>query len=463
MPTFPGIGASEVIDWAASYTGSLMLKGTGTAYTFTGTSATGISDVDYPGLTTRGLQYLDGTFYVLEPDGTVRNSLAAADDPTDWPTDGFINAQFEPDTGVFLAKVLNYIVALGQWTTELFWNAGNATGSPLSPVSNGVLLIGCASANSVAQTESTIVWMAQRKAQNSTSHKGRFIAMLVGTSYEELSTPDVCRVLEADDLTFVRSCIMEIGGHSWYALTLGSLGITLVFDMKNKAWYVWTRLAAGTPVTLQGIGQSFGLASGTATGGHGLQDGDPAVVSGAIPDGYNGTFNMSVGTSTTVFTYPVSTSLAGTSTTTSTRLLTPYTEGAFDMIASLGYNEEQVVMDSSGNVYLLDLGEALDDGSIPINWRVRTRNLDDGNDERKFAHSLTLVGDVAPSTTTGLLRCTDNDYQTWGYFRRFDLSEVRNDSHRWGYYIRRAWEFRYTGNLRWRLRALDPGITQGVT
>ena len=144
MPALPGIGTD--LDWAASITGPVMVKGTGTAYTFTGTAATGISDVDYPTLTTRGIAYLDGTYYVMEPDGTIRNSLAAADDPTSWPTDGFISAEFEPDTGVYLGKALNYVVAFGQWTTELFWDAANPTGSPLSPVQNGVLLIGCEAA-----------------------------------------------------------------------------------------------------------------------------------------------------------------------------------------------------------------------------------------------------------------------------------------------------------------------------
>lgn len=459
MPSFPGIAANEVIDWAASYSGPVMIKGTGTAYTFTGTSATGISDPDYPGLTTRGLQYLDGTFYVMEPDGTIRNSTPAADDPTSWPTDGFISAQFEPDSGVFLAKVLNYIVALGQWTTELFWNTGNATGSPLSPVSNGVLLIGCASANSVAQTESTIIWMAQRKAQSSSAHYGRFIAMLVGTGYEELSTPDVCRVLEEDDLSLVRSAIMELGGKTWYALTLGSLGITLVFDLKAKEWYVWTRLAAGTAISVTGLGQSLGIATGT-TGGHTLQDGDPAVISGASPAGYNGTFNVSVSTSTTRFSYVVSPSLAGTATGTIT--LQPYVQRSFDMVACLGFASKQLALDMAGNVYALTLAETVDSGTLPIDLRIRTRNLDSGAVDRKFASSVALVGDVVGGAT-GLLRASDDDYASWSSFRRFDLGLVRSISYRWGSYRRRAWEFRYTGTAQVRMKSIEVAETKGAT
>ena len=90
MPAFPGINSTEVIDWAKSISGPTMLKGTGAAFTLTGTAATAISDPQYPASTTRGVAYLDGTFYVLAPNGTIYNSLAAGDDPTDWPADGFI-------------------------------------------------------------------------------------------------------------------------------------------------------------------------------------------------------------------------------------------------------------------------------------------------------------------------------------------------------------------------------------
>lgn len=460
MPNLPGINSNEVIDWAASFTGPVLVKGTGTAYSFTGTGAAGITDADYPSPTTRGVQYLNGTFYVMEADGTIWNSTPAADDPTTWPTDGFITAEFEPDSGVFLGKALNNLVAFGQWTTELFWDAGNPSGSPLSPVQNGVLLIGCAAANSVAQTESTLIWVAQRKGQDSTSQKGRFVAILVGTQYEELSTPDVRRILEYDDLSYVRACILEVAGHSWYVLTLGFSGITLVFDLVVKKWYVWTRLATGTGITLGGLGRTLGVAYGTATSAHGFSDGDPVVISGATPSGYNGTMNVSVTTSSTVFSYPVSTSVAGTASPAGTA--TPFTEAPFAMVAALGYANEQVVLDTAGNAFTLQLSEALDSGTLPIDWRMRSISEDVKNNERKFCHALTVIGDIV-GTATALIRTTDDDYQNYSYFRRFDLSQDRSQQNRWGNYRRRAWEWRFTGPVRYRLKELEVDETQGVS
>lgn len=441
----------------------VVMQGTSGALVYNviaGTSGS-ITGTNFPGMMVPGMVYLDETYYVMEPDGTIWNSTAAADDPTTWPTDGFITAQFEPDDGVALTKALNYVVAMGQWTVELFWDAGNATGSPLSPVNNGVLLIGCASAGSIAQTESTIVWVAQRKGGGSTSQKGRFVAMLVGTEYKELSTPSVSRILDRDDLATVYAAVMELGGHTWYILALGTSGVTLVYDFETKKWYTWSRLAAGSAQNVANIVQKNGLATGTMTAAHGFADGDPIAIAGASLAGFNGTFNVNVtSTGTAQFTFPVSTS--GTSTGTGATA-TPWTESYFDAVAVAGLGNTQLVQDSSGNVYTLSLDSFVDLGSIPLNVKLRTNNMNQGNDRRKFVHAIAVVGDILASQGYGLLRTTDDDFQTYSQYRRFDLSDQPVHENRWGNYRRRAYEWRYTHNAQFRLQYLEPDITQGVS
>jgi hypothetical protein len=117
-------------------------------------------------------------------------------------------------------------------------------------------------------------------------------------------------------------------------------------------------------------------------------------------------------------------------------------------------------MDTSGNVYALSMTEARDDTNLPINWRIRTQSMDEGNNKWKFCHALAVLGDVA-GTATGMIRHTDNDYQTYSYFRRFDLARVKCDAHRWGKFRRRAWEWRYTDRERLRIKMLEVDLTQG--
>lgn len=437
--------------------GSIMVMAGTAAYYYNGTALAQITDVDFPTSLVPGIAYLDSTYYVMTPDGVIYGS--DLDDPTSWTATNFITAEFEPDGGVCLAKALNYVVAFGQWTTSLFWDAANATGSPLSPVNNGVLLVGCAAAGSVAQTESTLIWIAQRKGQGAGAHKGRFIAMLADTSYVTLSTPDVDRVLEADSLATVLACTIELEGHSWYVLSLVESNITLVFDLKAKKWYRWTRLAAAAGVAVTSATLTAGVATiATGTVAHGLSDGDPVILSGATPSGYNGTRPVNV-TGTAAFTFP----LSGTLGTSTTGTAAGFTEGYFHAVASVGLGNRQVIQDAMGDLYELSISNSQDLGSIPINVKARTGRLDYGSDVNKFCSEVALIGDLLANQEFGLLRSSDDDYQSSTYYKRFDLSEIPSTTHRWGYFRRRSWEWRYTGTARHRVEALEASIIKGAT
>ena len=125
--------------------GTLFIKGSNGGYTYDGTTLTKVTDADYPDPTVPGLGYLNGRFYVMNTNGDIYNS--DEDAPSSWGALNFVNAQFEPDAGVAIARAGEYIVALGVYTTELFWDAKNLTNSPLSAVENGVRLTGCADGN----------------------------------------------------------------------------------------------------------------------------------------------------------------------------------------------------------------------------------------------------------------------------------------------------------------------------
>lgn len=462
----PGIKPSGFL--SSGTRGLLVMQGTQGMYVFDPLAGTGskVTGGSFPNSMVPGLVYLDQTYYVMDINGVIWNSDPGVNDPTTWPALGFITAEFEPDSGVALSKALNRVVAFGQWSTQFFWDAGNSTGSPLNPVTNGVILVGCASAGSVVKTESTIVFMGQRKGDGGTFQKGRFIAILVGDSYQELSTPSVNRILDVDDLSNVYASIVELGGHSWYILGLENTGITLVYDLKQKLWYTWSRLTPGTPINVTKLSQINGLAMGT-TGGHGFSDGDPIVISGAS-SGYNGTVNVNTPSSDT-FTYPMSGT--GTSTSTGTILATPWAESYLDIVSVTGLGNVQLVQDSDGSIYTISLGSYIDlNGVSPINLKLRTNNLDSGNNERKFCFSMAVIGDILLGTDAstgqpayGMLRYSDDDQNTWAYYRRFDLSSTRPNQQRWGNYRRRAWEWRFTGTGQHRLQYLEPDIKQGVT
>lgn len=448
------IASGTMVDFAKNLDGTqIMVRADGFAYKLVPSTntLTVVSDGDYPIKTVRGCVYLDGVFYVMESDGTIWGS--DNEDCTSWNALNFITAEFEPDSGVCLGKYNNYVVAFGQWTTQMFWDAANPTpASALAPVQNGVLLVGCAHANSVAQIESTLLFMAQRKGQGSSFQKGRFIAMLEGQSYVQISTPDVDRILDADDLATVYSCVGSFAGHNFYILGLGTTGASLVYDMTEKFWYIWTRTATGSNKTISALSQSAGLATATSAS-HGFSDGDPITISGATQSGYNLTQINVTYVDANTFTYPVA---SGTvSPATGSPVATPYSESYFSVCASCNYGGQQVFQDvSGGNIFSL-LDTIFQDNALPINFKIRSSNQDLGTNHRKFCTMVTPICDMPSSVQYGLLRNTDNDYQTYSTYRRHDISDVKPDSNRWGNYRRRAWEWRYTGNTRHRIESLE--------
>lgn len=418
--------------------GTTFIKTTTAAYTITSGVVTQVSDAQYPTVTVRGAVYLNGRLYVMEPDGTIWNS--AEDDFTSWAGTDFITAEFEADGGVCLAKQGEYIIALGQFTTEAFYDAGNPTGSPLSPVNAAVLLIGCAHANSVAQAETALVWVAQQKGQGSTFHKGRFVVVMSGYgSYQRISTPDVERVLDADGFTQVYADIVTTAGHVFYVISLLDSDLTLAYDFGTKRWYEWSLATVASAVSVTSITQTGGVATATTSTAHGYSDGDQVTIAGANQAGYNLTINVTV-TGSTTFTYPVDSATVSPATGTITS--TGYTYGALDISASCYFNNEQLVqLRQTGDVYVLDVDGSSDNGA-PIDFRIRTQLWDGGSNREKFMGDCEVVGEKVD--TTGLLRYTDDNYQTYTKFKRLDLSLRRPRSRRGGSFSRRAVEFRQT-------------------
>ena len=454
--TIATVGASDMFDFQQDYSGSqIMIRGATTAYKLTtATSAlTQVTDADYPVQTVRGNPYLNGRFYVMEPDGTIWNS--ADEDCTSWAATDFVSCEFEPDGGVALVKYDAYIVAMGRYTIETFYAGNTGAGSPLLPVTTGVFLVGCAHANAVAQFESSVIFMGQRKGQGSTFQKGRFIGKLQGQSYQTISSPDVERVLNADDLATVYSAVVSIAGHTFYLLTLGTSALTLAYDTVTQTWGQWSFRTIGAAQSVTTLTQTAGLATATKTA-HGYSDGDRITIAGANQAGYNSTFVVNV-TSSSTFTFPVDSGTVSPATGTITA--TGYTDGYFPIVASCNYQGAQVFQAvSGGNVY--EIAEtATDDNGAYIDYVHRLGKIDSKNNKPKFMSGLEIIGDKV--SANAYVRYTDDDYQTYSYYRKVDLSLKRSRLARLGSYRRRAIVVRHTDSARFRVEALECDIEQG--
>lgn len=201
-------------------------------YTYNGTTLAQITSAGFPTNLVPGIVFLDQTVYVMTTSGRIYNS--AVGDPTTWGALDFISAEAEPDNAVGLSKHLNYILAFGEWSTEFFYDAANATGSPLARADSYRMEIGCANGNSIVQSDQCVFWIGKSK----THGLGAYV--LDGVSPNKISTPFIERYLNANATSAMSAYSLRVAGHLWYVLNLVDANLTFVFDLDSQSWYQWT-------------------------------------------------------------------------------------------------------------------------------------------------------------------------------------------------------------------------------
>jgi hypothetical protein len=199
-------------------------------------SCTAVVDADLPTPHQPYPLYLDGYIFLIKTDtGDIYNSVN--DDPTSW-TNEFIQAEISSDYAIRLYKVKNYIISLGYNSVEYFWDAGNATGSPLSRNDSPFRAVGYVTGG--AQSGDTVYFVGQDDKQN--------LAVYAVNSFkvERVSNSVVDRTLQTFNSTSNLKGnvnlnkdgeIISVDGHTFYVLV--TTQTTWLYDVDDKLWYEW--------------------------------------------------------------------------------------------------------------------------------------------------------------------------------------------------------------------------------
>lgn len=191
-----------------------------------------ISDGDFPSSFVKGWAFLDGTTYVMTPAAAIQGD--DINDPTSWDPINTITAQIEPDLGVAVAKQLVYVIAMKQWTGEVFYDAGNATGSPLGTVQGAKINFGCAAADSVASIDDILFWVSTNRTANPQ------VIKLDGLKAGVISTDPIERLLQSVNFEKVYAFTIKTNGHRLYIFTSVVSNLTIVYDLDQDMWSQWT-------------------------------------------------------------------------------------------------------------------------------------------------------------------------------------------------------------------------------
>lgn len=213
-------------------TNRLLMSNGVAAYTYEPAGGFAAVDASYPLPSCKGFAYLNGITYVLKTNANIQGSPINNPAGT-WDPLNVIVAQIEPDAGMAMAKQLIYAVALKQWSTEAFYDAGNTTGSSLGSVPAAKASYGCITQDSVRELDGALFWLSTNKSAATQVCKMENLAVSV------VSTPAIERLLGEADFTKVYSLTVKYEGHKWYIVTLVNNNITLAYDISTGLWAQW--------------------------------------------------------------------------------------------------------------------------------------------------------------------------------------------------------------------------------
>src|SRR5208282_11370 len=222
----------------------------GFIYTPATNTVAGITNTTFLGINrVPGLAYLDGWFFVMDTSGTIWNTQNT-DNVAVWNALNTVRASSQADQGVFLSKQLNYIVAFKQWTTQIFYDASaqiSGQGTPLGAVPDSQVPYGCLHPFTVQKIDEILLWATSNHTISPQ------IILMQNLTPTIVSTPSVDGVLDNFSAITayisgspfyynpgIYSWVLKHAGHRFYGLTIPLLNVTLVFDIDQKLWYVWS-------------------------------------------------------------------------------------------------------------------------------------------------------------------------------------------------------------------------------
>jgi hypothetical protein len=194
-----------------------------------------ITDVDFPTPHQPNPIYIDGYLIVIKANsGDIYTSNV--DDPFSWTAGDFISAEIASDYAIRLVKAKNYIVCMGYNSIEYFYDAGNASGSPLSRQDSAFRGVGLVS--NLTTIGDTTFFVGQDSQQNLSVYQ------LNSYKVDRISNEVVDRTLQTITSTQNEKSpvilnrdgySMSIDGHNFYVLVTQQT--TWIYDIDEKFWY----------------------------------------------------------------------------------------------------------------------------------------------------------------------------------------------------------------------------------
>lgn len=209
--------------------------------------ATQVTDIDLPLPHQPFPLYLDGYLFLIKT-GTSDIYNSDVDDPTSWTAGNFISAEISSDYALRMVKAKNYICVFGYNSIEYFYDAGNATGSPLSR--NDSPFRGIGLVTGLSTIGDTTYFVGQDNQQNISVYtlNSFKVDRISNEIIDRTLQPIVSTSNQKSEVSLQRDGYsISVDGHNFYILT--SAQTTWVYDIDEKFWYEWkSSSGVGLPI-----------------------------------------------------------------------------------------------------------------------------------------------------------------------------------------------------------------------
>ena len=352
---------------------------------------------------------MDGyLFYAVDTTGRVYNS--DLNSITAYTSTNFLSPNMSPDPVIALARHKNHLVVFGGSSKETYFNAANATGSPLQRVPQHYERYGVLDQRSVTMLNNEIYYVSAPGEGDLGVYEVKELQS------RPIGTPQINRIIGTASATggAIYANHFHMGGYPYLGLV-----VTMSAD---------------------GPASNLLLESGDALL---LESDDNILLENTI--GQSSSFSR-------LLVYNIALEIWSEWDCDEATFITGIASGSANQVVATS----RVL--TTGKLYTIapaSHGQLYTDDGTAFTMEVRTSKLDFGTSKRKRIKSIRLICD-SDSTGTAYLSWSDDDYATWSTPRAFDLTSKEPKlsacgSHK-GY---RAYKLTHASNSNFRAEALE--------
>lgn len=240
-------------------------------YVFTSNAAgTKIVDADFPSPHVPFPVYLDGYLFLAKANtGDIYNS--DLNNPSSWTAGNFFSAELYPDDIQALFKIKNFLLAIGTDSGEYFFDAGNATGSPLARYEGATLPFGTRYPNSIANDKDRLMFLA------SSVGGGAAFKFVEGFQYQDIEAQGPLIMAGGQFTAGARASFFRFNGELLYLCHAGGGDVPAgngahcyIYSVRRKMWsaHIVTDITNGITSTTQSQWPAYFLQNGPTLSGN---------------------------------------------------------------------------------------------------------------------------------------------------------------------------------------------------